>query len=357
MSQRVSFQAPDMRTAPVAKAVARAPARPVAVASANPIAPADSSLVAASRPAVAVATAKPVVAKPVVAVATARPTTEDPPSAAPENARSPVSEPAPAPTDADPPKWIPPNWSGPTGGKADGAVSHQGRGVAPDRVKAELERVRASFEEISRERDLLRRHVSTMEDLIRERIGKKVPIPPRPDSASAARSASAPTTPRDRSPGSARKRITKEEEEEMLRRLYGKSWRPDRGRDLSGVEQLKAKLDNMEKKAILAAKPKCKVYNTKAEMYEAQAAIFERAKQQKKAQEARLQARRESQVPEQKKSTTPAYMRAVRMQQLAIPTRRPPKMPKGASHGARPAWFAGQRREPLDLGRSASAVH
>ena len=184
--------------------------------------------------------------------------------------------------------WVPPGWKGPTGGRGGrgrGVAGRDSHGAYPPDLQAELERVRRSFEDVCRERDVLRSHVSKMESLIHERVGAQF----RSSSAPRAGTSSAPATPKGGSgssaslggrPGSASpkaKKLTKEAELEFLRRQQRYGWAPDRSSKLSGVEQLKKHLEAAEKKALEATtKVKIKRYQTKAELEEATKAMFER---------------------------------------------------------------------------------
>ena len=197
-------------------------------------------------------------------------------------------EPAPAaePLAASGQPWVPPGWKGPTGGRGGrGRGVTNSHGAYPPDLQAELERVRRSFEDVCRERDVLRSHVSKMESLIHERVGAQF----RSSSAPRAGTSSAPATPKGGSgssaslggrPGSASpkaKKLTKEAELEFLRRQQRYGWAPDRSSKLSGVEQLKKHLEAAEKKALEATtKVKIKRYQTKAELEEATKAMFER---------------------------------------------------------------------------------
>ena len=128
--------------------------------------------------------------------------------------------------------------------------------------------------------------------------------------------------------------------------------------NLSGVEQLKRRMREAERKAALDAKPKCKRYQTRQELEESMRAMFERDRSAK----ARLNAYIQKKVDEQqaklapKKSTTSVYERQVRLQQLSIPNRKPPRMPTTRAN-PKPAWFAGRRREPSWETESGRAVH
>ena len=197
-------------------------------------------------------------------------------------------EPAPAaePLAASGQPWVPPGWKGPTGGRGGrGRGVTNSHGAYPPDLQAELERVRRSFEDVCRERDVLRSHVSKMESLIHERVGAQF----RSSSAPRAGTSSAPATPKGGSgssaslggrPGSASpkaRKLTKEAELEFLRRQQRYGWAPDRSSKLSGVEQLKKHLEAAEKKALEATtKVKIKRYQTKAELEEATKAMFER---------------------------------------------------------------------------------
>jgi hypothetical protein len=184
--------------------------------------------------------------------------------------------------------WVPPGWKGPTGGRGGrgrGVAGRDSHGAYPPDLQAELERVRRSFEDVCRERDVLRSHVSKMESLIHERVGAQF----RSSSAPRTGTSSAPVTPKGGSgssaslggrPGSASpkaRKLTKEAELEFLRRQQRYGWAPDRSSTLSGVEQLKKHLEAAEKKALEATtKVKIKRYQTKAELEEATKAMFER---------------------------------------------------------------------------------
>ncbi len=224
-----------------------------------------------------------------------------------------------------------------------------------------------------------------MESLIHERVGAQF----RSTSAPRAGSSSAPATPKGGSgssaslggrPGSASKRLSKEAEHEMMRRLYGKSWRPDRNSNLSGVEQLKKRLETSEKKLKEAAKPKAKRYQTREELEEATKAMFERgacvgarapqpwqgtlampplaAKSSRTKLDAFIEKKQDEQrqsFASKSKSSSSALQRDVRLQQLSMPLRKPPRMPPKAFDD-RPAWFAGKPRAAPQPG-SARAVH
>ena len=151
---------------------------------------------------------------------------------------------------------MPPNWKGPTGP----GVRSRARSASAERASAdpsaELSQMRSSFEDVCKERDVLKAHIAKMEALIHDRVGAQLrSAPPRTTS-------SAPTTPKGsrsdlsadgRSGSASRRRLSKKAEDEMVGRLLSKSWRPDRKSALSGVEQLKRRLDARDHKVSAAA--------------------------------------------------------------------------------------------------------
>lgn len=284
----------------------------------------------------------------------------------------------------------------------------------------ELQRVKARLDEVARERDLLRGHVKSMEKLVHEQVGRSYP-----SAAPAARPTSAPSLRRgsssargnggrSRSPQanesgarSARK-LTPAEEQEMLRRIYGKYWKMDPNSDRAGVEQLKAKLDAQERKQRMKAKEELKEKSavkskkmSKEEIERVSAEMFQRAKDARARLDREIAKKQESQLPEKKKSTTSAKDRAMRFQMLSLPVHKVKSIEGAAAKvweargvklsaqkkwvevtpsvksssassakglGPRPAWFAGVSKDKEEerkweagakLGRTAraGAVH
>jgi hypothetical protein len=291
------------------------------------MAPTDGSLSAEAR------------TSPVRARAVARPA-----PAAEAAAPPPAESGAPAQAPPDEP-WMPPNWSGATGrGPAAGAASGSARGARGRRwseqdAASELAKVRHSYSEVLKERDSLKLHVRKMEELIKEQVASKF------------RSRSAPPTRAlvsDAMGGAGvggaevkAKRLSKEAEAEMMRRLVGRAWKPSRDAKGSGVEQLKRRLEGEERKQLEAAKAKCKVYNTKAEVEAAAEEMFKRDMQRRAKLLEDCKKRREAQAVTTPRSKTSQYMRDVRFAQLSLPVRKPPKMPARPGAGAKPAWGAG----------------
>ena len=156
-------------------------------------------------------------------------------------------------------------------------------------------------------------------------------------------------------------------------------------------------LESVEKRALEKRfeGTKVKKFETKAELEEATRLMFERAKSARANLDRTIAKKREeeqeqvSQVPEPcpfalapppclsllelivalgagsiaaqfqpKKPTesTSAFQRDVRLQQLSMPLRKPPRMPPRQGFGDKPAWFAGKPRAPPQAG-SARAVH
>jgi len=358
-------------------------ARPVASASAatatgGPINPTDSTLASTPRTAPVRATRRePPAAAEQSADAEAEPPFATEPRVSRAMARQPSSEgmalePEGTAPDASEP-WMPPNWSGSTGSLPQGvhATSRRPARAFDSKLEMELVRVRASLEEVQRERDLLQSHVHKMDGIIRTRVRDKLSrsasAPPRPSSAPGSARGNAPAPEAGR-PGSAsarnspqRKRLTKDDEQEMLRRLYGKSWRPDRNKKGSGVEQLKKRLEAQEEAARAKGqleKKKAKVYQTRAELEAAAQQMYEREKARRAKIEADVAAKLEAQVPVAKKSASTPFQRDVRLQQLSTPSRLPPRMPR-PNPDERPAWFSGRMRSHrvfVDYD-SARAVH
>ena len=101
----------------------------------------------------------------------------------------------------------------------------------PAELKSELERIRESHDAVTRERDLLQSHVCSMEKMVQAQVAGK-PLRhgsvPRPTSAppTARGDGGRPTI--GGGSQTARTRISKSEEQEMMRRLYGRTWRPNR---------------------------------------------------------------------------------------------------------------------------------
>ena len=279
-------------------------------------------------------------------------------------------------------KWMPPNWSGgnrgapPAGVRSSSRGRRGGEGAFESNLKLELDRVRSALATVQRERDLLQGHVKDMEGIVRNKVraqlSRSTSAPPRATSApnsargsdstqgaaafgsSSARSASAP-----------RKRINKDEEKDMVRRLTSHSWRPNRDARGSGVEQLKKRLEEAEKKEYAKAKPKCKVYKTRQELDDAAQEMFRRDKDRRRRLAETIEAKLKEQIPPPLKSSTKSqYQRDVRLQMLSTPVRLPPRMPR-PSPDDRPGWYAGPKARMPALGRKevladysyARAVH
>ena len=191
---------------------------------------------------------------------------------------------------------MPPGWSA----SSFGAPKPVPRTRSPPRAGAnarpqstadltvELGRMRRSLEEVCKERDMLKSHVMTLRS---QAVSRAKGAPPRPASAPTSRGR------RAGSPPNGRKRLTAEDEQEMMRRLYGKTWRPSADAKGTGAEQLKRRLQAIERKAYLASKPTVKVYKTRAEL-EAQATeMFKEVQRRKAAKDAMIKSKQAAQVP------------------------------------------------------------
>ena len=106
-------------------------------------------------------------------------------------------------------------------------------------MKDELAKIRMSYEEVQRERDMLKSHVKSMEQMVQQQIAGKLKPPPRPTSAPP-RGEGGTFSPKK---AEAKRKLTKEEDKELMKRLTGKAWAPDRDDPRSGVEQLKRKME------------------------------------------------------------------------------------------------------------------
>jgi len=88
--------------------------------------------------------------------------------------------------------------------------------------------------------------------------------------------------------------------------------------------------------------------------------MFERAKSARANLDRTIAKKREEEQeqfqPKKPTESTSAFQRDVRLQQLSMPLRKPPRMPPRQGFGDKPAWFAGKPRAPPQAG-SARAVH
>jgi hypothetical protein len=231
-------------------------------------------------------------------------------------------------------------------------------------LQVELERMRAAFDDVRRDRDLLKSHVSSMEKLVQQQVGKAVQrpaLPPRPTSAPPTRPRSAGDSrqpsgaeQQGRSSGSvtARGRLSKEEQQDMMRRLYGKYWKMHPENKGSGVEQRKKKLEETERRERSKARETVKVVKkSREEIEKACDNMFKRAMERKQRLGQQMQKKREEQIPTHKKSTASDYARAMHFQRLSMPNRPTVKASSasqssvGGKASPRKAWMAGQRRE------------
>ena len=279
--------------------------------------------------------------------------------------------------------WMPPWAQGPAPAARRG--TRYAPQAAPD-LETELERVRSSLDKVARERDLLRGHVKSMEKMVREQVGRSMtsdpaPLPPRPTSAPSQRrggagGSSSSMHEAGRQPGGSTgarsaRRITKDGEQEMMRRIYGRCWKMDPNDGRSGVEQLKAKLDKEGARQLKMAKVKMQdesKYKVKkmsrSDIEQASAEMFARARQSREKLDRHIAKRQEEQAPAPKVSKSTALERAMRFQRLSMPvtkvqpaaaagkwTPRGVTAPAlGSSSGTMPgkpktAWFAGTTRE------------
>ena len=261
---------------------------------------------------------------------------------------------------ADGDKWMPP-WASSADRRRSGAVgsSREGALIDPSELKSELDRVRESYGEVMRERDLLKSHVRSMEKMVHEQIsGKFSKRKPRPTSAPPTARSGSPGSP-DRGNRTDRPRLTKADEQEMLRRLFGKTWRPDRDKPGSGVEQLKRRLEQNEKKMQQEARAKMMEgvkkrrdrknaeKKTREEIDAACAEMYKRDVARRKRLVEQMAKKAEAQLPEHKKSTATALQRSMHFQRLLMPNEAS-RAPKQAfkARGSRPATSEGSRTTP-----------
>ena len=144
-------------------------------------------------------------------------------ASAPGDASAPGEAPAALEPSGSEEPWVPPNWKGPTGRGARSRARPASAPHASADPSAELSRMRASFEDVCKERDVLKAHIAKMEALIHDRVGAQV------RSATPRTTSSAPTTPKGsraqlgddaRSGSAARERLSKKAEEEMVSRPH-----------------------------------------------------------------------------------------------------------------------------------------
>ena len=399
--------APTRTTVAVAATSARLPdapdatpmgvSRPVAVPVARPAAQAQPQLPPSQAPPAATAAKVPVSSSPSMTQASAPPLhhyeraeraveAPAPPRAQAESVEAharavgnPSFERPPHETSHEPPpadggKWMPQWASSADKRRADAAVRSSrdsALGEAID-IKGELERVQQSYTEVTRERDLLKSHVRSMEKLVQQQLAGKTPgrPPPRPTSA--------PPTARSSDKETARRRLTKEAEQDMMRRLNGRAWRPDRNKPGSGVEQLQRKIMDQEKRLNEKAREefsegkKSGEKKSRRELEEACAEMFKRATQRRQRLNEELSKKAEAQLPTHKKSAAKPLQRDMHFQRLAMPnaSRRMPRQnyhvrgssAAEAARQQRPAWFGGTTGKQGTLAGStdnlrAGAVH
>lgn len=253
-------------------------------------------------------------------------------------------------------------------GKAP-ARSSSGGGGGPmaTNTRAEVERIRQSYEDVCRERDLLKSHVSSMERLVQQQVregilGKSALPPKRPSSAPHGGRGGIGSGGPSARPGSAsgggglprrkdsvltpRGKLKKEDEDELLRRVYGKCWRPNRDARGSGVEQLKRRLETNEKAARNTEMEKAMrgPRRSKDEIERAMEEMFKRDTSRRKKLIDDLKAKQLAQVPVHAKSKAVGMERAVRFTRLAMPNphvRTAKKVPVPPGGIKRTGWFAG----------------
>ncbi len=207
---------------------------------------------------------------------------------------------------------------------------------SPD-LALELSRMRRSLEEVCKERDILKEQVLVMRSRAVSRAQGRAASPARPGSA----------PPTARRPSPQRKRLSKEDEQEMLRRLFGKSWRPNSESNLSGVQQLKKRIAGQDRKQRAATKPKCKVYQTREDMEAAAMQMFKDSVRRKKNFDEMIKTKQQAQVPASPKkrvlTSTERDFSAVRLQHsgakpavVRTPKRESGKPPWVPPKGARP---------------------
>lgn len=184
--------------------------------------------------------------------------------------------------------------------------------------------------------------------------------------------------------------MSKAERAEVERRLYGKYWKmnPDHPDGLSGVEQLKKRLEEQDRreqekvqrdlKEKARFKPETK---PRAELEKAADDMFKQAMTRAKRFEAAMEAKREKALEVEsrwkKKSSASLTERMMRFQRLSMPVNPVKHKPAGGSLSARSAnsasapskraWMAGTPRDAdakiwtagrvLGQGLPAGAVH
>ena len=179
----------------------------------------------------------------------------------------------------------------------------------------------------------------------------------------------------------ARARISKADEDEMMKRLMRGAWRPDRNKPGSGVEQLQRKLMDQEKRLLdktrdefVEASGKKVEKKSRQEIEDKCAEMFKRATERRKRLAEENIKKAEAQLPSHKKSSASLLERDMHFQRLSMPPshRRMPRQQyhvrgsaaaEAAKQHDRPAWFGGATgREGLHKvleksGRHAGAVH
>ena len=264
--------------------------------------------------------------------------------------------------------------------------------------------MRASLDEVTRDRDLLRGRVKSVEKLVHQQIGRSYPSADMSRPSSAPHTARGSSSDRRRSPEGQRQggaqtaralagwkppkmpaTIGEEKEKEMMKRLYDnpKVWKAKSGMlrkdgtQIKGVEQLKQKLEaedrrqrmlikeNVEKskEAEMARAHKRPARKkdppTKEDLEKAAEDMFNRAKTARDKLDRMIAQRQEAQVPTHKKSASTGIERMMRFQRLSMPVTKVQPQVKwtprgvsasasagslGAKGGAKPAWFAGSAR-------------